>query len=383
MSAVTPQRDRTPADRPGRRALDLVWLVPVVVATVAALLVTDRLSLTAPLLAVALVPWAFEAGHRPLPTWLFGVLALAPVAVLLTLQGLGAGVFLGTTALCLLASRSSRAWQLAAVTLLAVLLPFLSALAPGPFDRGNFYFALGDLFGVTVGVLLGHTLRLTAELRAADARLLEARTQQERTRLARDVHDLVAHSLTVVVLHVGGARRILRTAPDQAERALEDAERVCRESLDGIRRIVGLLRSDDEVRDGTADLAGLVETYTAAGVQLDADLDRDLERLPLFLRSLVHRVAQEALANAARYRRPDSVVDLTCRLDEHEVSVAVGNATDRHPHASAGGYGLVGLREQVADAGGVLTSRYDQGRWLVTCRLPLLPFLEPAPAGTP
>ncbi len=98
----------------------------------------------------------------------------------------------------------------------------------------------------------GASTRLADELRAADAELADAAAREERHRIARDVHDLVAHSLTVVVLHVGGARRVLRSDPDAAEAALVEAERVSRESLDAIRGAVGMLRDDDEPEVGIA-----------------------------------------------------------------------------------------------------------------------------------
>lgn len=140
-------------------------------------------------------------------------------------------------------------------------LPFLSD-ATGHGDGGALYFAFGDLFGVLAGVLLRRQTRLVAQLRQADARLVEAAAREERQRLARDVHDLVAHSLTIVVLHVGGARRVLRADPDAAEGALGDAERVCRESLDAIRGVVGLLRRDDPAGRpaGSLDVADLVRS---------------------------------------------------------------------------------------------------------------------------
>ena len=158
------------------------------------------------------------------------------------------------------------------VTAVVVVLPFTAFLLGfDEWDVGAIYFAFGGAFSVLVGVLLRRSTRLADELRVADAELAEAAAREERHRIARDVHDLVAHSLTVVVLHVGGARRVLRSDPDAAEAALVEAERVSRESLDAIRGAVGLLRDDDEPEVRSLDLERLVTTYRSAGLPVELD----------------------------------------------------------------------------------------------------------------
>lgn len=349
---------------------DLVWLIPVVLATVAVFVTAGQLWVVVPLLAVALVPWVLLAVGRTLPAWLFAAVAVVPVVVVLASDGLNASVFLGTTALCLLASRADRSWQVGVLGAVGVVLPFASVAGGRELDLGSIYFAIGDLFGVAVGVLLGHTRRLDAQLRAADARLAAAAAQEERTRLARDVHDLVAHSLTVVVLQIGGARRVLRADPSRAETALEQAERVCRESLDGVREVVGLLRDGDEASGAAADLLRLVETYRAAGVDVELEVDARTADLALLVRGTLYRVVQESLANAARYRAPGSAVAVRTAVDPEGVTVSVTNAGAAGPGSAAGGYGLAGLREQVGALGGTLRSGPDGDRWVVECRLP-------------
>ena len=358
---------------PGRRGevlADLVWLVPVVLAVVATCATTAHLPVVAPLLAVALVPWVMVAVGRPPRSVLLVVLGVAPAVAILVLDELNAAVFLGTTALCLLASRAQGTRQLVVVGAVGVALPFASLASSTPFNPGAFYFAIGDLFGVVVGVLLGHSRRLDAQLRAADARLAALAARDERARLARDVHDLVAHSLTVVVLQVGGARRVLRADPSRAERALEEAEQVGRESLDGIREVVGLLRGGDEAPSAPVDLARLVETYRAAGVEIDLETDLGTEVLPLLVRGTLYRVVQESLANAARYRRPGTSVDVRVSVNAAAVTASVVNAGPPGRRSAPGGFGLAGLREQVAAIGGTLRSGPDGDRWSVDCRLP-------------
>jgi len=355
---------------------DLVWLVPVVLAVVATCATTDELPVVAPLLALALVPWVLLAvGRRP-PTWLLVVLGTGPAVAILVLDELNASVFLGTTTLSLLASRAGRTWQLVVLTAAGAVLPFASLASGTPFNEGTVYFAIGNLFGIVVGMLLGHSRRLDAQLRTADARLASVAAQEERTRLARDVHDLVAHSLTVVVLQVGGARRVLRADPARAEEALEQAEHVCRESLDGIREVVGLLRAGDDAPGAAVDLVRLVETYRLAGVEIDLEADDRTDHLPLLVRGTLYRVVQEALANAARYRSPGSTVGVRTVVDGGSVTASVSNPASNvrsaasAPRSGPGGYGLAGLREQVVAIGGTLRSGPEGDRWLVECRLP-------------
>nr|WP_232531301.1 histidine kinase [Microlunatus antarcticus] len=219
-------------------------------------------------------------------------------------------------------------------------------------------------------MLLGRSRRLDAQLRTADARLAALSAQEERTRLARDVHDLVAHSLTVVVLQVGGARRVLRADPARAEQALAEAEQMCRESLDGIREVVGLLRAGDEAPGAAVDLVRLVETYRAAGVEVDLEADERTDALPLLVRGTLYRVVQEALANAARYRSPGAAVSVRTLVDDGGATVVVANAGSPGQRSGPGGYGLAGLREQVTALGGTLSSGPTGDRWVVECRLP-------------
>ena len=123
-------------------------------------------------------------------------------------------------------------------------------------------------------VLLRRANRLAAQLPARRTRVSRRRgSREDRQRIARDVHDLVAHSLTVVVLHVGGARRVLRADPSAAESALADAERVCRESLDGIRGVVGPAagrRTRPAACRSTCTISAT--TYRAAGLALELEV---------------------------------------------------------------------------------------------------------------
>ncbi|WP_158590064.1 sensor histidine kinase [Amnibacterium setariae] len=363
-------------DRGGRAAVDTattdrIYAGVAAIAAALALVESPRPPWAIALILLALAPWVAVVLRREPPAWLFVALAVLPVVPVVLAADVGVVVFMTTAAASRFASRTDDLRLVVGVTVAVALIPFLPGLVVGRQPNGGGYFAFGDVFGVLVGVLLRRTNRLAARLREADADLAAARVRDERQRIARDVHDLVAHSLTVVVLHVGGARRVLRIDPAAAESALADAERVCRESLDGIRGVVGLLSEQDPRPGVSLDLGELVDAYRAAGVAVALHVDGDPAALPLAARVVLFRVVQEALANAARYAPPGSTVEVAVAAGAEEASARVANPRGPARAPSAGGFGLAGLREQVAAVGGALTSGPAGERWVVEGRLPL------------
>lgn len=363
-------------DSAGSPSTDLVYAGVAVVAATLALISADMQPAITGCIALALVPWALTVARRPLPLPAFAAMAVIPIVPVVAWTSIGSALFLTIAAASRLASRSDSRWLVATVTTVIMAIPFLPVLVGFEWDIGAIYFAFGGAFGVLVGVLLRRSDRLASKLRAADAELADAAAREERHRIARDVHDLVAHSLTVVVLHVGGARRILSTDPRAAEAALADAERVCRESLDGIRGVVGLLRDGDEPHALSLDFEQLARTYRSAGLPITLRLDGAPDSLPLAVRVALYRVVQEALANAARHTHGLSAIRVDVLIDEEAVIARITNdypSTNPTQLASSGGYGLAGLREQVASLGGELTSGREADAWILECRLPPQP----------
>ncbi|SFP70483.1 Signal transduction histidine kinase [Geodermatophilus dictyosporus] len=362
-----------------RAPSDRVYALVAVVSAGAAALEGPPVLPVLVCLVLALVPWLLVAAGADLPLALFAVLAVAPVVPVVAWSGVGSALFLTIATAARVATRTDRRGLLAATTAAAVAVPFapFAGLLPpgaGEVERGagSLYFAFGTVLGVLVGVLLHRAAVLTDHLRVAQERLAEAAARQERQRIARDVHDLVAHSLTVVVLHVGGARRVLRRDPRAAEGALEEAERVCRESLDGIRGVVGLLRSgQDEYPVVSLDLAELADGYRAAGLPVTLHTAGSPGSLPLVARVTLHRVVQEALANAARHA-DGAPVEVRVTVDDGGVEARVRNDLPGGGHGGGGhgGFGLVGLRERVASLGGELTWGPEDGAWVLRCALP-------------
>ena len=363
----------------GSRITDLVYAGLALVAAVLTVVGEQFNPGVAALVVVALVPWALIVMGVNVPLVAFAALAIVPLIPVIAYTGIGAAIFLTLAAASRLASRSDQRWLVGVVTAVVVVLPFTAFLLGfDEWDVGAIYFAFGGAFGVLVGVLLRRSTRLAEELREADADLAEAAAREERHRIARDVHDLVAHSLTVVVLHVGGARRVLRSDPDAAEAALTEAERVSRESLDAIRGAVGLLRDEGEPEVQSLDLRRLVTTYRSAGLPVELTIVGTPDSLPLAVRVTLYRVVQEALANAARHSPVGTPTSVGIRIDDEFAIARIENvlATTSDEGAAvkvfdSGGFGLLGLREQATSLGGELVSGAADDAWVVECRLPI------------
>jgi signal transduction histidine kinase len=214
-------------------------------------------------------------------------------------------------------------------------------------------------------------------LTEAQDRLAAAASAAERQRIARDVHDVVGHSLTVMLLNVSGARRVLDKNPAAAADALDRAEQAGRGSLQSVRAIVGLLRSPDEAGaeplPGAADIVGLVDTAAAAGLPVRADVLGDLRAVDPYAGLAAYRLVQEALANVGHHA-PGSDVVVRVVVDGVRLDVSVRNGPARHaPPAPAGrgGTGLDGMHQRVAAVGGTVSAGPEGDGWVVEGSIPL------------
>jgi signal transduction histidine kinase len=251
-------------------------------------------------------------------------------------------------------------------------------------------------FAISAGIYallpfaVGRTLRnrrlLTRELRAEAERLQRADEERarevvvaERARIARELHDVVAHGVSVMVIQAGGARRVARTDREAAREALRRVEASGREALAEMRRMVGVLRRGEQelaaAEPGMARLAGLVEHARAAGLPVELRVDGDPVPLPAGLDLAGYRVVQEALTNAIRHAGPARArVVVRWDADALELEVSDDGAGPRPGDGGppAGGHGLVGMAERVALYGGRLDAgRRRGGGFAVRARLPL------------
>ena len=223
-----------------------------------------------------------------------------------------------------------------------------------------------------------------AALREQEAQELESRraAADERRRIAREMHDVVAHSVSVMVVQAGGARRILQRDPERAVAAAAQIERTGREALAEMRRLLGVLHREDDAHDARAPqptMAGvgaLVERAREAGLPVELRVSGERRSLPAGLDLAAFRVVQEGITNALKYadRAPTEV---RVRWGTRELELEIldrgpGPARERLETAG-GGHGLVGMRERVKLYGGELEAgRRRGGGFRIRAKLPLV-----------
>ncbi|MFI5717265.1 sensor histidine kinase [Nocardia sp. NPDC051750] len=202
----------------------------------------------------------------------------------------------------------------------------------------------------------------------------------ERTRIARELHDIVAHAVSVMIVQADGARYALRTAPETTEQALVTIAGTGREALRELRRTVALLRTEhapDQVpQHGTAGLARVAQLMRDAGLAVELELSGELDELAPEVGLGVHRIVQEALTNTLRHAgaHPKAWVRVHRHVHEVEIEVTDSGGVPVRPEAriQGSGLGLAGMRERMAVLGGSLEAgRTPDGSWRVHARIPL------------
>jgi signal transduction histidine kinase len=224
---------------------------------------------------------------------------------------------------------------------------------------------------VLAALLIRHEFVLVERLRAAQADLAERSRVEERSRIARELHDVIAHSLTVSLLHVTSARLAVDHDPGDASRALAEAERLGRQALTEVRATMGLLREDDPSGiarpvPGFGQVPRLVEEFRRAGVQVALAVNGDPSALPETVGATVYRIVQEALTNAAKHA-PGSPVAVDVTVAVQNVTVLVDSAG---PPGHGSGMGLINMAERAGALGGSCTAGPGGHGWLVTATLP-------------
>ncbi|PYC68204.1 two-component sensor histidine kinase [Streptomyces tateyamensis] len=201
----------------------------------------------------------------------------------------------------------------------------------------------------------------------------------ERLRIARELHDMVAHSIGIIAIQAGVGARVIERQPAEAASALRVIETTSRETLAGLRRMLGALRQAEPGRSaapldpspGLDGLAELVARTTTAGVRVELRRSGERRPLPAEIELSAYRIVQEALTNVVRHAGTDfCLVELDQRPDELALEI-VDEGRGADPDR-AGGYGLVGMRERVALLHGSLRAgNRPDGGFQVSARLPL------------
>ena len=204
---------------------------------------------------------------------------------------------------------------------------------------------------------------------------------EERGRLARELHDVVAHEVSVMTVQAGAARRVMDTQPAEAKEAIRAVEGAGHQALGELRRMLGLLRQDDEAA-GTnpqprlARVDALVRQMEEAGLPTSLTIDGNPAALPAGVDLNAYRIIQEALTNTLKHAGPSAAADVVVRCRDEELVIEVtddghGMATSLERQPDQNGHGLVGMQERVALLDGELhTGPVVGGGYRVKARIP-------------
>jgi signal transduction histidine kinase len=220
--------------------------------------------------------------------------------------------------------------------------------------------------------LLLERLDLAERTREEEA---QRRADQERVRIARDVHDVVAHTLTTINVQAGVARHLIEREPGHAEGALATIETASHDALEELRAILGVLRDSDE----SASLApvptlGAIEALveqarTANDVALHV-VGQQPERIPEGVQLAAYRIVQESLTNSRRHA-PGETAEVTIAFANDRLRLTIENAAEPGPEADgADGRGIIGMRERARALGGAFEAGTSDGRFRVSAELP-------------
>jgi signal transduction histidine kinase len=222
---------------------------------------------------------------------------------------------------------------------------------------------------------------------------LRAAVAEERRQMARELHDVVAHGVSVMLIQAGAARQVVQTAPDRAEEALLTVEATGREAMAELRRLLGVLNDDGEAagvapQPGVGQLEALVARVRDAGLPVELAIAGDPRTLPPSLDVTVYRIVQEALTNALRYARgAATLVRLSFDADQLRLEILDDGPVPTADAGEGSGRGLVGMQQRAAQVGGRLEAGPRLGGgYAVRAWLPVAsdPAMGPsAPAGDP
>lgn len=236
--------------------------------------------------------------------------------------------------------------------------------------------SLEVLLGFVAGTMLWWQMRALVAERAARTGERARATLAERQRIAHEIHDLVAHSLSVTMLHVTGARRALEEDQDipDAVAALVDAEQIGRQAMTDIRRTVGVLASEGSpvmALPGAHDVPRLVEEFRSAGLHVTYAADDGIESFPDAAGLGFYRIVQESLANIAKHA-PTASAQVRIGLQPDHAFLTVRNRLpSHHPTRDGLGSGIDGMAARAEQLGGELTAGPDGRDWVVRLTIPV------------
>ena len=380
----------TSARRPDPRLVDAV--AALVLASAMVWIEVARQAGAVPVLAAVLCV-STVAGRRRAPAAACAVALVCVVVYRLTGGGPNARVLPFALLLdyYMLGRRSAeRGWVPLDLLLLVAAVAVLRTTAGG---ASLFDLVANSLWWVLIPFATARALRrhslATEDLQASTARLdREQRDRgrraagEERLRVARELHDIVAHSVSVMVIQAVAARRVARKDREVAREALRSVENCGREALREMRRMVGVLRRREldptgDAAPGLAQLEILADRARAAGLPVELRIEGERRGLPAGVDLAAYRVVQEALTNTIKHAGPGARADVSIVYGERGLGLEIsdtgrGPVRRRHSGAEANGNGLVGMQERVAMYGGSLrTGKHRGGGFQVSARIPI------------
>jgi len=253
----------------------------------------------------------------------------------------------------------------AGVVIAQLTVPELGRLSELLFDWG----VLLGVFGIGRGLRGAERRAIDAAVRATEAQAQVRETAlravaEERARIARELHDILGHSVSIMVVQAGAAAQAVEDDPAFVRRALEAIRETGSQSLEEVRRVVALLREDDDAtlapQPGLAQVPELVAQARADGIRVDFAELGDPAGLSAGQELSVYRIVQEALTNIRKHA-PGARARVELRYEQGAAEVVVTDDGDARPVVAAGGHGLVGMRERVGIYGGTLAAGPDAG----------------------
>jgi signal transduction histidine kinase len=351
----------------------------IAVAVFAAVIMVGALGFTpvhpSPLVAAAGAVAAVGAATllvlRQRPALPYAAVATAGIAALADGQSSNIAWF----AVCLLAGACVLASRREGLAFWAgTMILFLAEWVWGRPDPGWGAWLAGVTLTAGFSLLIRHDRHLLAQLRQAQAGLAEQARTQERNHIARELHDIIGHTLTVSLLHVQSARLAVEHDPSDAARALAEAERLGRECLAEVRMTVGMLRQDgDHPEPGITPLPGidslpaLVGRYRSAGADVTLTVEGDASGLPATTGLAVHRILQEVLTNAVKHA-PGAPTTIRLAIGGGTVTLTADSAAEP---GTGTGLGVISMRERAESVGGSCEAGPGGHGWLVRATFPL------------
>ena len=274
-----------------------------------------------------------------------------------------------------------------ALGLVAVGVLMAATAARNPFGQisGGGYYLIPGMGAAVVfgGIALANRRAYAASIQARAEQDAQRRIDEERLRIARELHDVVAHTMATINVQAGTAAHVLPSRPEVAAEALQAIKEASRQGLRELRAILNVLRQADDAdpvqpAPGLAQLDALVEGARRAGLPITLTVTGQPFQLPTAVDLAAYRIIQESLTNVIRHAGPaEAAVSLSYRPDELEIDVT---DTGHGPKARTGpgatgspaGHGLAGMRERAASVGGTVhTGPRPGGGYQVTALLPV------------